>query len=113
MYRPTVLQAATSEQLSINKPIPHLPTLAILKNTGEKIVSRFPKSLKSLERSDAMTDARQHNRILLNTQQSLLAVVWKGGRILLVRMFLALLLSRRPPSCRRKTLSRWLAVLFR
>jgi hypothetical protein len=44
MYRPAVLQAATSEQLSINKPIPHLPTFAILKTpTGEKIVAHFPK----------------------------------------------------------------------
>jgi hypothetical protein len=114
MFRPAVLQAATSEQLSINKAdSTSSHSFAILKTPVRKIVSRSPKSLKSLERSDAMTNARQHNRILLNMQQSLLAVVSKGGRTLLVRMSLALLLSRRPPSCRRKTLSRWLAVPFR
>jgi hypothetical protein len=46
MYRPAVLQAATSEQLSINKPIPHLPNFRHFENTGEKIVTRFPKSFK-------------------------------------------------------------------
>jgi hypothetical protein len=36
MFRPAVLQAATSEQLSINKPIPASSHFRHFENTGEK-----------------------------------------------------------------------------
>jgi hypothetical protein len=58
MFRPAVLQAATSEQLSINKPIPHLPTFAILKTPARKKNSYSLSQIAQIARTLRYNDKR-------------------------------------------------------